>query len=56
MATVKCKICGKQVDKSIAYKVESVSKSGKKTNKYFCSEEEYQFEEKEKEYFRKIYG
>lgn len=40
--TAKCRICGKVLDTSVAYKVEG------KPNKYFCSEQEYQAEEERK--------
>ena len=40
--TAKCKICGKQLDTSTAFKVEG------KPAKYFCSESEWQAEEKRK--------
>ena len=40
--TAKCKICGKQLDTSKAFKIEG------KPAKYFCSEEEYQAEEERK--------
>lgn len=40
--TAKCKICGKVLDTSVAYKVEG------KPNKYFCSEQEYQAAEERK--------
>ena len=53
MATVKCKHCKKQIDKDIAYKVEHTTKSGKKQNHYYCSFEEYNKIETEKEFFRK---
>ena len=38
----KCKICGKELDASLAYKVDS------KPPKYFCSQEEYEVEEERK--------
>lgn len=45
----KCKLCGKQVDPQTAYKIVTVSKkSGKKTNTYYCSKEEYEAEEERK--------
>lgn len=54
MAKCKCKICGKQLDTKVAYKIEHISKSGKKTNKYFCSQEEYENDLREKELYRQI--
>ena len=42
MSKVKCKICGTQIEKTEAYCVTKVSEStGKKTNSYYCSEQEY---------------
>lgn len=38
----KCKICGKELDTSLAFKIES------KPPKYFCSKEEYEAEEERK--------
>ena len=40
--TAKCKICGKVLDTSVAFKIEG------KPNKYFCSESEWQAEEERK--------
>lgn len=40
--TAKCKICGKQLDTSVAFKIEG------KPNRYFCSEIEWQEEEERK--------
>ena len=40
--TAKCKICGKVLDTSVAYKVEG------KPNKYYCSEQELRDEEERK--------
>ena len=40
--TAKCKICGKVLDTSVAYKVEG------KPNKYYCSEQEFKAEEERK--------
>lgn len=40
--TAKCKICGKVLDTSVAYKIDG------KPNKYFCSESEWQAEEERK--------
>ena len=42
--TAKCKICGKVLDTSVAYKL--TSKSGK--NAYFCTQEEFEAEEERK--------
>ena len=49
---VKCQICGKKIDREDAYRVEHVTKSGSKSNKYYCNEEEYEEFEKEKELFK----
>lgn len=55
MAKAKCRICGKELDTKIAYKV--IDKNGK--NRYFCSQSEYETEEarkkKAKEYKDKVY-
>ena len=55
MAKAKCRICGKELDTKIAYKV--IDKNGK--NRYFCSQSEYEAEEarkkKAKEYKDKVY-
>ena len=44
MAMAKCKICGKELDTNISYKV--IDKNGK--NKYFCSQSEFEAEEARK--------
>ena len=44
MAKAKCRICGKELDTKIAYKV--IDKNGK--NRYFCSQSEYEAEEARK--------
>ena len=44
MAKAKCRICGKELDTKIAYKV--IDKNGK--NRYFCSQPEYETEEARK--------
>ena len=49
---VKCQICGKKIDREDAYRVEHVTKSGSKSNKYYCNEEEYENDRKEKEYYK----
>ena len=55
MARAKCRICGKELDTKIAYKV--IDKNGK--NKYFCSQSEFEAEEarkkKAKEDKNKVY-
>ena len=44
MAKAKCRICGKELDTKISYKV--IDKNGK--NRYFCSQSEYETEEARK--------
>lgn len=40
---VKCAICGNKIEKDLAYCEEKVSeKTGKKTRKYYCSQEEFE--------------
>ena len=48
---VKCKCCGKKIDRDTAYKVTLTRPSGK-TNTYYCSKEEYEEQENNKKYFR----
>jgi hypothetical protein len=38
----KCTHCKKDVDKSIAYLVEGITKGGNKSRKWYCSKEEYE--------------
>lgn len=46
---VTCRICKTKIDKDTAYKIVVVSPtSGKKTNHYYCSEQEWQAEEERK--------
>ena len=52
MAEVTCRICKKKIDKDKAYLVEHYTKSGNKTNWWFCSQEEYEFDKKEKEFYK----
>ena len=42
MATVKCKICGKKIEKETAFCITKINDNGRKTNSYFCSEQEYE--------------
>ncbi len=52
---VKCKICKTQIDTDNAYCITKVSETnGKKTNSYYCSEEEYLNDKEEKELWRKL--
>lgn len=50
MATVKCRICGKQIEKEKAFLHVHYTKSGNKNNQWFCDELEYENDRKEKEY------
>ena len=55
MAKVKCKVCGEKIEKESAYCITKVSEtSGKKTNSYYCSEEEYLNDKEEKELWKKL--
>lgn len=46
---VKCQICGKSIDRSIAYKVVVGG-----TNKYFCSEEEFNANKARKDHAKEV--
>lgn len=46
---VKCQICGKSIDRSTAYKVVVGG-----TNKYFCSEEEFNAEKARKDHAKEV--
>ena len=46
---VKCQICGKSIDRSTAYKVVVGG-----TNKYFCSEEEFNAEKTRKDHAKEV--
>lgn len=46
---VKCQICGKSIDRSIAYKVVVGD-----ANKYFCSEEEFNADKARKDHAREV--
>lgn len=48
---VKCKICGKKIDRDTAYKIVLTRPSGT-VNMYYCSKEEYEKKENEKKYFK----
>lgn len=52
---VKCKICGKKVDRNAAFKIVTYSSSGKKKNNYYCSEEEYDSYMAERQYKTDFY-
>ena len=47
---VKCQICGKSIDRSIAYKVVVGG-----TNKYFCSEEEFNADKARKDHAKEVF-
>lgn len=47
---VKCQICGKSIDRSVAYKVVVGG-----TNKYFCSEEEFNAEKARKDHAKEVF-
>ena len=46
---VKCQICGKSIDRSVAYKVVVGG-----TNKYFCSEEEFNADKARKDHAKEV--
>lgn len=48
---VKCQICGKLIDRDVAYKIETNN-----TNKYFCSKQEYNEEKARKDKIKEIIG
>lgn len=49
MATVKCKICGEKIEKETAFCITKINDNGRKTNSYFCSEQEYEKNKRNKE-------
>lgn len=50
--TVKCKGCGKQISQTDAYKHIHTTSGGKTQNHYYCSLEEYETIERDKELYR----
>ena len=52
IAKVKCKVCGEKIEKEEAYCITKVSDSGRKTNSYYCSQQEYEKNKEEKELWR----
>lgn len=46
----KCKLCKKEVDKSVAYVTAKIDKNGKVIRTYYCSEDELNAHKKEMEY------
>ena len=50
MAKVTCKICGQKIEKESAYCITKINEtSGKKTNLYYCSLDEYNKDKRNKE-------
>lgn len=55
MAKVTCKICGQKIEKESAYCITKINENtGKKTNSYYCSEEEYLEDKEKKELWKKV--
>lgn len=54
IAKVKCKICGEKIEKEEAFCITKVSDSGRKTNSYYCSQQEYEKDKEEKELWRLV--
>ena len=52
MADVKCRICKKKIPKEMAYKVEHITSGGNKQNHYYCSREEFEEVEREKDFVK----
>lgn len=50
---VTCRGCKTKIDKDKAFIQEHISKSGKKTNYYYCSKNEYESIEREKDFYKK---
>lgn len=50
--TVTCQICKSKIDIDDAYKLVHVSSSGKKTNKYYCNQNEYMQKESDKFFWK----
>lgn len=50
--TVTCQICKSKIDSDDAYKLVHVSSSGKKTNKYYCNQNEYMQKESDKFFWK----
>ena len=53
MENVKCRICKKKIPKEMAYKVEHITSGGNKQNHYYCSREEFEEVEREKDFYKK---
>lgn len=54
IAKVKCRICGEKIEKESAYCITKESDSGRKTNLYYCSQQEYEKDREEKELWRLV--
>ena len=54
IAKVKCKVCGEKIEKEEAFCITKVSDSGRKTNSYYCSQQEYEKDKEEKELWRLV--
>lgn len=50
--TVTCQICKSKIDSDDAYKLVHVSSGGKKTNKYYCNQNEYMQKESDKFFWK----
>ena len=51
---VTCRACGKKIEKEEAFCFVHETKTGKKQNQYYCSQEEKEFQEREKDLYKKI--
>ena len=51
---VTCKACKKKIEKEDAFLFVYETKTGKKQNYYYCSQEEKEFQDREKELYKKI--
>ena len=54
IAKVTCKICKQKIEKEDAYCITKESSSGRKTNSYYCSQQEYEKDKEEKELWRLV--
>lgn len=52
MRTVKCRLCGKKMPKGEAFLFVHETKTGKEQNRFYCSQDEYDKEQKEIYYWR----
>ena len=51
---VTCRACGKKIEKEDAFCFVHETKTGKKQNHYYCSQEEKEFQDREKELYSRI--